>query len=154
MQALLCKDQELAKRVSIGTNSMRARLTLVASSRRVKKCSEQMGSQTNIRGHGCSSPATLLSDASASRINSGQFSKYHCVSANMAHDQDRCDRTSQETLGILVHPRAIPVHQSFGCECMTNSPAARGPSTVTLTPQSNLARQLVESAVQGWHQSN
>ena len=50
MQALVCEDQELAESVSIGTDGVRARLTLVHQA--LRKEPLQQGSQTSDRGHG------------------------------------------------------------------------------------------------------
>ena len=50
MQALVCEDQELAESVSIGTDGVRARLTLVHQA--LRKEPLQQGSQTSDRGRG------------------------------------------------------------------------------------------------------
>ena len=78
MQALLCEGQELTERVPLGTDSMWTGLALLHQA--VGKDMLQQGSQVGGRGH--DRPSQYRSSRRmASRISSGEPSKYHCVSA-------------------------------------------------------------------------
>ncbi len=78
MQALLRERQELSERVAIGTDGVRACLTLLHQALREEALQQRR--QAYGSAHGRSSQR-CSSRRIASRISSGAPSRYHCVSA-------------------------------------------------------------------------
>ena len=77
-QTQLCEEQELAEGIPIGFDGVRARLALTHQA--LNEESLQQGRQAGRLGHDWSSQR-LSRRRMASRINAGEASRYHCVSA-------------------------------------------------------------------------
>ena len=137
MEIPVREPQELPERVSIGTDGVGARPALLDQA--LGKEALQQWSEAGCADHDRFSQRRS-SRRMASPINSGEASRYHCVSAMYMPQVGRQHR--QEALRVLL--AAIPVHQCAGRERMSKVMQTRSVAVV-LAPQPDLARQRVES---------